>query len=169
MNRIVYKLPEVVRVCKNADQVRPIRVYKHEGKQMSKYYMRMFGENRIMPHAPYELNGHKYVDAVVGEKPYNIPTYRKNTNSYSAEFKKKLQNGLLLTPTYGVVVVDDNGRLKRQQLANEKLNLTTEVRSATWSPGQKEGSKKMTKKQIKEGLRAKDRFYDTFMKGAASC
>ncbi len=42
MNRIVYKLPEEVRVCKNADQVRPIRDYKLEGKRISNWYMRMF-------------------------------------------------------------------------------------------------------------------------------
>ena len=61
--------------------------------------------------------------------------------------------------------------MKRQKPSTDAKNLATirakttaDVRNTSWSPGRKEGTKKMTKKQIRDGLKAKDKFYDTFMK-----
>lgn len=100
-------LPDHVRVFASRDQIKPIRVYSKypnsEGKQMSKGYMKMFAENRILPREPYfGVDGRKYVDAVVG-KVTEVRTYRPDTKNLTAVFAKKLKQGLVLTPTQGIV------------------------------------------------------------------
>ena len=175
MNHPINKLPREVRVFSNyADQVKPIRVYKkaskNEGKLMSKGYMKMFAENRILPREPYDVGGRKYVDAVLGEIT-TIRTYRGKTNTYSQSFKEKLIRGLVLTPTHGVVSVDDANRIQRQNITDEKQRVmnnkaqaTTHVREVGRTTGRKEGTKKMLKHQLKKALATKKKFYETFMK-----
>ena len=87
---------------------------------MSKGYMKMFAEGRILPREPYfGVDGRKYVDVVIGEVS-TIRTYRKGTMNLTAAFAKKLRQGLVLTPTQGIY--EPGGvRAKRTPMSAERV------------------------------------------------
>ena len=116
-------LPDHVRVFDSITQIKPMMVYakppNSEGRQMSKGYMKMFAENRILPREPYEVGGRKYVDVVIGNVS-TIRTYRKGTTNLTAAFAKKLRQGLVLTPTQGIYE-PGGGRAKRTPMSAERV------------------------------------------------
>ena len=138
-------LPDHVRVFSSLDQIKPMMVYakppNSEGRQMSKGYMAMFAQNRILPREPYfGVDGRKYVDVVIGDVS-TIRTYRKGTTNLTSAFAKKLRQGLVLTPTQGIYETG-GGRAKRTPMSAERVEnlnrkgaLATEIRTSNGGIG----------------------------------
>ena len=127
------ELPEKVKVFRSLDQIKPIRVYaksaKKEGKQFSTGYMKMFQEGRILPRVPYYgVDGRKYVDCVIGEVS-SIRVFRKNKKHLDGDFVKTLKQGLVLTPTQGIVVRQFRNKLSHV-LTKKKAEYTASVAQA---------------------------------------
>ena len=164
----VNTLPDHVRVFASRDQIKPLMVYakppNSEGKQMSKGYMKMFAENRILPREPYfGVDGRKYVDAVIGDVS-TIRTFRRDTKNLTAGFAKKLKQGLVLTPTQGII--DYSGaKVKRLPVTaervenlNKKAAVVAEIRTSNGSIG-KEARMKVTRTKLNKVLTKKGNEY----------
>ena len=135
---------------------------------MSKGYMTMFAESRILPREPYDIDGRKYVDCVVGDVS-TIRTYRRDTRNLTAAFSKKLKEGLVLTPTHGYIV--ESARLKKQPIAEERIktmNVKTkalrEIRTIGKSRDSHKALQKDLKKDFERHTRDNDKFHNVFLR-----
>ena len=111
------ELPEKVKVFPES---RPDSVHQglcdvgEEGrKAVFDGLQKMFAEGRILPRVPYYgVDGRKYVDCVIGEVS-SIRVFRKNKKHLDGDFVKTLKQGLVLTPTQGIVVRQFRNKLRK--------------------------------------------------------